>query len=109
MRQLLDRGLVRLLHTAGVVEVRRLRAEQADIKELGGLQRDDRERRHGCGRRSPRLFRIPVEIVARSGFGSLSNTSTEAPLQLNLVLNTSTAVYSTAPSVLPTVAVKEAR
>jgi hypothetical protein len=52
------------------------------------------------------VLRIPVEIVNRSGFGGLSNTSTEAPLQLNLVLNTSTAVYSTAPSVLPTVAVK---
>lgn len=52
------------------------------------------------------VFRIPVEIVGRSGFGSLSNTSTEAPLQLNLVLNTSAALYSTPPSVLPTVAVK---
>ena len=52
------------------------------------------------------VFRIPVEIVSRSGFGGLSNTSTEAPLQLNLVLNTSAALYSTAPSVLPTVAVK---
>jgi hypothetical protein len=52
------------------------------------------------------VFRIPVEIVSRSGFGSLSNTSTEAPLQLNLVLNTSAAVYTTAPTVLPTVSVK---
>jgi len=52
------------------------------------------------------VHRIPVEIVGRSGFGSLSNTSTEAPLQLNLVLNTSTAVYSTAPTALPVVTVK---
>jgi hypothetical protein len=52
------------------------------------------------------VHRIPVEIVSRSGFGSLSNTSTEAPLQLNLVLNTSTAVYSTAPTALPNVTVK---
>jgi hypothetical protein len=52
------------------------------------------------------VFRIPVEIVGRSGFGSLSNTSTEAPLQLNLVLNTSAAVYSTPPTALPNVAVK---
>jgi hypothetical protein len=52
------------------------------------------------------VFRIPVEIVSRSGFGSLSNTSTEAPLQLNLVLNTSAAVYSTAPTALPNVTVK---
>jgi hypothetical protein len=52
------------------------------------------------------VFRIPVEIVSRTGFGSLSNTSTEAPLQLNLVLNTSAAVYSTAPTALPNVTVK---
>lgn len=52
------------------------------------------------------VHRIPVEIVGRSGFGSLSNTSTEAPLQLNLVLNTSTALYSTPPSALPVVTVK---
>jgi hypothetical protein len=52
------------------------------------------------------VFRIPVEIVSRSGFGSLSNTSTEAPLQLNLVLNTSAAVYTTPPTALPNVTVK---
>lgn len=52
------------------------------------------------------VLRIPVEIVGRSGYGSLSNTSTEAPLQLNIVLNTSAAVYTTAPTALPNVAVK---
>jgi len=60
----------------------------------------------GAGGSFTEVFRIPVEIVGRSGFGSLSNTSTEAPLQLNLVLNTSAAVYSTPPTALPNVAVK---
>lgn len=51
------------------------------------------------------VFRIPVEIVPRTGFGSLSNTSSNAPFQLQLTLNSSTAVYSTAPTSLPVVTV----
>ena len=50
--------------------------------------------------------RIPVEIVQRSGLGSLSNTSTESPMQLQMTLNSSTAIYSTAPTALPNVTVK---
>lgn len=50
--------------------------------------------------------RIPVEVVARSGLGSLSNTSTESPMQLQMTLNASTAIYSTAPTALPAVTVK---
>jgi hypothetical protein len=52
------------------------------------------------------VYRIPVEVTSRSGLGSLSSTSTEAPLQLQLSLNSSTAVYSTAPTALPVVTVK---
>jgi hypothetical protein len=50
--------------------------------------------------------RIPVEVVSRSGLGSLSNTSTESPMQLQMTLNASTAIYSTAPTALPNVTVK---
>lgn len=50
--------------------------------------------------------RIPVEIVQRSGLGSLSNTSTESPMQLQMTLNASTAIYTTAPTALPNVTVK---
>ena len=50
--------------------------------------------------------RIPIEVVSRSGLGSLSNTSTESPMQLQMTLNASTAIYSTAPTALPNVTVK---
>lgn len=51
------------------------------------------------------VFRIPVEVVARTGIGSLQNQSTNSPLTLQLTLNTSTAIYSTAPTTLPSVSV----
>ena len=51
------------------------------------------------------VFKIPVEIVSRTGFASLENTSSNSPLQLQLVLNSSSAVYSTAPTTLPSVAI----
>ena len=50
--------------------------------------------------------RIPVEVITRSGLGSLSNTSTESPMQLQMTLNASGAIYSTPPSALPNVTVK---
>jgi hypothetical protein len=50
--------------------------------------------------------RIPVEVVSRTGLGSLSNTSTESPMQLQMTLNASTAIYTTAPTALPNVTVK---
>jgi hypothetical protein len=49
------------------------------------------------------VFRIPVEIVSRTGIGSLQNQSTNSPFTLQLVLNTSTAIYSTAPTTLAAV------
>lgn len=51
------------------------------------------------------VFRIPVEIVNRTGVGALENTSTNSPLQLNLTLNSSANIYSTAPTTLPSVKV----
>jgi len=52
------------------------------------------------------VMRIPVEVISRSGLASLSNTSTESPMQLQMTLNSSTAIYSTAPTALPNVTVK---
>jgi len=51
------------------------------------------------------VFRIPVEIVNRTGVGSLQNTSTNSPLTLSLTLNSSTNVYSTSPTTLGSVKV----
>lgn len=59
----------------------------------------------GSGGSFTEVLRVPVEVVARTGFGSLSNTNTEAPLQLSLTLNASGAIYSTSPTTLPSVAV----
>lgn len=51
------------------------------------------------------VLRIPVEIVSRTGIASLQNQSTNSPLTLSLTLNSSTNIYSTAPTALPTVTV----
>jgi hypothetical protein len=51
------------------------------------------------------VFRIPVEVVARTGIAALENTSTNSPLQLNLTLNKSTAIFTTPPTTLPTISV----
>lgn len=51
------------------------------------------------------VLRIPVEVVSRTGIGSLQNQSTNSPLTLSLTLNSSANVYSTAPTTLPTVVV----
>lgn len=51
------------------------------------------------------VLRIPVEVVARTGVGSLANQSTNSPLTLSLTLNSSANIYSTAPTTLPTVTV----
>ena len=51
------------------------------------------------------VLRVPVEIVSRTGIGSLANQSTNSPLTLSLTLNKSSAIYSTAPTTLPTVTV----
>lgn len=49
------------------------------------------------------VFRIPVEVVSRTGVGSQINTDTQSPLVLSLTVNTSAAIYSTAPTSAPTV------
>lgn len=51
------------------------------------------------------VFRIPVEVVSRTGVGSQINTDTQSPLVLSLTVNSSSAIYSTAPTTAPTVSV----
>lgn len=49
------------------------------------------------------VYRIPVEVVSRTGVGSQINTDTQSPLVLSLALNQGSAIYSTAPTTLPAV------
>lgn len=49
------------------------------------------------------VFRIPVEVVARTGVGSQINTDTQSPLVLSLSVNSTAAIYSTAPTTPGTV------
>jgi hypothetical protein len=51
------------------------------------------------------VFRIPVEVVMRTGVGAQINTDTQSPLVLSLSINQGTAVYSTPPTTLGTVSV----
>lgn len=44
------------------------------------------------------VLRVPVEAVSRTGLGSLQNQTTQSPLTLSLTVNTSSAVFSTAPT-----------
>jgi hypothetical protein len=44
------------------------------------------------------VFRIPVEVVSRTGVGSQINTDTQSPLVLSLSVNTAAAIYGTAPT-----------
>lgn len=49
------------------------------------------------------VFRIPVEVVSRTGVGAQINTDTQSPLVLSLVLNQGSAIYSTPPTTLAAV------
>lgn len=51
------------------------------------------------------VFRVPVEAVNRTGVGSLMNQTTNSPFVLSATVNKSTAIYSTAPTTLPSVKV----
>lgn len=51
------------------------------------------------------VFRVPVEAVNRTGVGALMNQTTNSPFVLSATVNKSTAIYSTAPTTLPTVKV----
>jgi hypothetical protein len=49
------------------------------------------------------VFRIPVEVVSRTGVGSQINTDTQSPLVLSLSVASGTTIYSTPPTTLGTV------
>jgi len=49
---------------------------------------------------------VPVQAVNRDGLGSLQNQSSSSTFTLQLTLNTSGNIYSTAPSTVPTVTTK---
>lgn len=51
------------------------------------------------------VFRIPVEVVARTALGCLPNTSTQTPFTLDLSVAPLSTIYSTAPTTAPTVAI----
>jgi hypothetical protein len=59
----------------------------------------------GLGGSFTEVFRIPVEVVARTGVGAQINTDTQSPLVLSLAVNSTAAVYGTAPTTAPTVSV----
>jgi hypothetical protein len=44
------------------------------------------------------VYRIPVEVVSRTGVGVQINTDTQSPLVLSLTVNTAAALYATAPT-----------
>jgi hypothetical protein len=51
------------------------------------------------------VFIFPCEIVNRTGFGALQNQSSQSPFVLQLTVNASSAIYSTAPTTLPSITV----
>lgn len=59
----------------------------------------------GAGGSFTEVFRIPVEVVSRTGVGAQINTDTQSPLVLSLTVAASTAIYSTPPTNPPTVTV----
>src|SRR5579862_5884802 len=44
------------------------------------------------------VFRIPVEVVARTGVGAQVNTDTQSPLVLSLTVNTLATIFGTQPT-----------
>lgn len=52
------------------------------------------------------LFRIPVEILAHNGLGSLGNQNAAAAYKVQLSVNPSAALYTTAPTTVPTFTIK---
>jgi hypothetical protein len=59
----------------------------------------------GAGGSFTAVFRIPVEVVQRTGVGSQINTDTQSPLVLSLSVNSLGNMYATQPTNAPTVSV----
>jgi len=51
------------------------------------------------------VYRIPVEVVSRTGVGAQINTDTQSPLVMSLAVNSTGAIYSVAPTAAGTVTV----
>ena len=52
------------------------------------------------------LLRIPLELRARDGLGSLPNQNAAAAFQLRMTLSSAATVYTTNPTTLPTVRIR---
>lgn len=59
----------------------------------------------GAGGSFTIVFRIPVEVVSRTGVGSQINTDTQSPLVLSLTVASEATIYATNPTNAPTVSV----
>lgn len=51
------------------------------------------------------VFKIPVEVVARTGLGCLPNTSTQTPFTLDLSVAPLASIYTTQPTTAPSVSI----
>ena len=49
---------------------------------------------------------VPIQAINRDGLGSLQNQSSASTFTLKLTVNTSAAIYSTAPTTVPTATIK---
>jgi hypothetical protein len=52
------------------------------------------------------IIPIPIELIGRDAIGALANGASNTALRVQVSLNTSTAIYSTAPTTLATVRVR---
>jgi hypothetical protein len=52
------------------------------------------------------IWYVPVQAINRDGLGSLQNQSSASTFTLKLTVNTSAAIYTTAPTTIPTFTIK---
>lgn len=88
----------------------------ADVNKFGGYQNlgDLRASSQykattgssGTGGSFQFVLYVPIQAINRDGLGSLQNQSSASTFTLKLTLNTSTAIYSTAPTTLAPVVTK---
>lgn len=60
----------------------------------------------GTGGTFSYILQIPLQFVAREALGALPNTSNQTVYSVDITLNSSTAVYSTSPTTLPSVRIR---
>ncbi len=59
----------------------------------------------GCGNFSF-ILRVPVEVSLRDGLGALGNQNASSTFKIRTTIAASTAIYSTAPTTLPTMRIR---